>query len=210
MSNTNEPQTVTPGWGKRLKQARKMVGLTQATLGEPLGILNTAISKWEQENTEGIDARSLTAMEHHHGISKLWILNGEEPPIISTYDRADLRSFIDKLASARVVGAWFLPQSHGLAPMFEAGELVFWSEVKEPTQGAYLIVAPIGAANGGPGLAPEGCQIGQAFRSGGNGEWLLYRHEDRDQPGAYPAIRLSDVTVVGRVVARASKVDSTD
>lgn len=195
------------GWGKRLAQARRKLNLTQADLGESLGVRNTAISKWEQEATDGIDERSLTSMEFLHGIRQEWITRGEEPMTVSTWNREVLRGTLDKLASARVDGVWAIPPRSGMAPAFGAGELVFWSETQDPVQGAYLLVAPANAVVTTPGLPPDGCQIGQAFRSGASGEWLLYRPEDREHPGTFPPIPLAGQQVIGRVVAKASMVD---
>lgn len=195
------------GWGKRLARARKKLGLTQSDLGDSLGVRNTAVSKWEQEATDSIDERSLTSMEFLHGIRREWIISGEEPMTESTWNREVLRGTLDKLASARVDGVWAIPPKAGMSPVFGAGELVFWSETDEPTQGAFLIVAPTGAVVTTPGLPPDGAQIGQAFRAGTNGEWLLYRPEDREHPGTFPPITLAGMRVIGRVVARASAVD---
>ena len=94
------------GWGKRLAQARKKLGLTQAEMGDSLGVRNTAVSKWEQEATDNIDERSLTSMEFLHGIRREWITQGEEPMTVSTWNREVLRGTLDKLASARVDGVF--------------------------------------------------------------------------------------------------------
>lgn len=202
------PKCFTPGWGRRLTYARKRAGLTQAELGESLGLRNTAVSKWEKESTEGIDARGLTAMEHLHGIQSAWILSGQEPAVIPKTEQVDFQGHLDQLASARIIGAWMLPVNAGMAPVFHPGEVVFWAKVEDLLQGEFLVASPKGGSAQALGLDPDGYLIGQAIQSKANDEWLMYRLQDKDQPGAFPAVRLNEMNVIGRIVAKASIVHS--
>ena len=95
-------------------------------------------------------------------------------------------------------------RSAGLAPTLPQ-PVVVSTAADEPAQGAFLLVAPAAAVSTVPGLPPPGTKIGQAFQSA-DGEWLLYRSEDRETPGSFPPVGLKGLKVIGRVVARACAV----
>lgn len=207
MGNSNEIKLPLPGWGNRLTRARKFLKKTQADAGDALGVRNTAISKWEAENTEGIDERSLIALEVSLGIRREWILYGEEPMTSSTWNRDSIKGVLDEVAGAKLDGLARIPSHAGLAPFFHGGEVIFWTAIEVPTKGDFVLAAPIGAHSLEQGFAPEGTKIGQAFQA--EEDWLLYRPEDRNNPGSYPPISLKGLKVFGKIVARATPVNAT-
>ena len=200
MVQSEEFKTMAPGWGSRLVAARKAIRKTQAEVGAALGVRNTAVSKWEAEQTMGIDERSLTAMEFTLGIRREWLVDGEEPMAVSSWNREQIRVMLNQVANARIDGVWVVPPGSGMAPLLGPGEMVFWCALEEPIQGAVIMATKKEDHAPEPGLAPTSTVVGQAFKAGN--EWLLYRQEDRERPGSFPPIPLHKMVTIGRVVAR--------
>ena len=210
MSQPNEKNKFLPGWGDRLTRARKFIKKSQADVGAALGVRNTAVSKWESEQTEFIDERSLTTLEFVLGIRRGWVVEGQEPMIAETWNRETMRGLLDQAAGSRIDGVFVVPPGAGMAPWVAAGEIVMWTRCDHVEAGSLYLAANPKAQPAEPGLAPEGSQIGQAFPSL-DGSWLLYRPEDRTSPGHFPPIPLRNLAIFGRVIARVSPIhDGTD
>jgi len=62
--------------GKRLREARKRLGLTLRTFAEPLGVSHSAINEWENGTVSNLSVIHTTAIEQIHGISADWLLTG--------------------------------------------------------------------------------------------------------------------------------------
>ena len=192
------PDTFTPGWGGRLTLARKSLKRTQADIGSILGVRNTAVSKWEQEGTDKIDDRSLRALHAALGINPRFLACGEEPMLFQTWNRDVMRQAYETAAGCAIDGIWCVPQAHGMAPILRDGDVV--SFASEPIRdGALVLVCPQKQEAVSDGIASTKCLVGRAVATGNS--WLLYREEDRVNPGSFPAVELSSYQYVGRVVS---------
>ncbi len=65
--------------GQRIAQRRKMLGMSQESLGQHLGVSRQAISKWESDTTTP-EIGKLIAMSHLFSVSVGWLLCEEEEP----------------------------------------------------------------------------------------------------------------------------------
>lgn len=193
---------MTEGWGLRLRKARKALGMTQEEVGDALDLRNTAVSKWEQESTDGIDSRSLLALESTLRIRQDWVAHAKAPMMATSWDRTTMDEALQRLSGAPVEGFWEVPKGAGMEPLLQPGELVFWTPLGKPTPGMLVVATPITAAPPTPGTAPERTVAGHAFPSP-QGGWLLYRLEDKAAPGSYPPIDLQGWRILGRIAAKA-------
>ncbi|MCR5692386.1 MAG: helix-turn-helix domain-containing protein [Bacilli bacterium] len=66
--------------GDRIKEKRKEMGLTQAQLGETLGLTDKAISKWEQ-NEGNPDFATLPKLAQTLGMTLDYLISGVEPTV---------------------------------------------------------------------------------------------------------------------------------
>ena len=203
---TRTDNSFSPGWGLRLQQARKAAGKTQEEMGQALGVRNTAVSKWEKEAIEAIDERSLTTLEYVLGIRRDWLILGEFPMLMATWDREIAKKLIQDKTHSSVDGIWPIPEHSGLAPDFVDGELVFWTKEETLSQGDWFVAAPLRVELTGAGLPPDSAVAGQAFSSRGGEDWLLYRPEDRIKQGAFPPVSMRGLRVIGRIIAVVSPI----
>ncbi len=73
---------LSPGFGKRLQEARRAANLTQADVGAFFDLQKQAISAWEQE-TNLPSAQQLATLCKELDVSSEWLLFGVTPPPIS-------------------------------------------------------------------------------------------------------------------------------
>lgn len=67
--------------GKRVEATRRAVNLNQTELGKELGIGKTAVSKYENGDTErGVPIEALIRIAQIGGRSLDWLITGKEPP----------------------------------------------------------------------------------------------------------------------------------
>lgn len=70
------PQKISEGIGGRIREARKVLGLTQQALSDMSGHSKAQIAQWEISNrTPGVDG--LYSLANAMGISFLWLATGE-------------------------------------------------------------------------------------------------------------------------------------
>lgn len=62
--------------GKRLREARKHLGLTLRRFAEPLGVSHSAVNEWENGTVSNLSVIHTTAIEQIHKISGDWLLTG--------------------------------------------------------------------------------------------------------------------------------------
>jgi len=65
--------------GARIKEARKMAGLTQVALASKIGIAQSAISDLERGESAEMDASTLLGLTRALGVRPEWIMWGERP-----------------------------------------------------------------------------------------------------------------------------------
>ena len=63
--------------GQRIAERRKLLGLSQESFGEKMGVSRQAISKWEAD-TSTPDVEKLITMSKLFGVSVDWLLGTEE------------------------------------------------------------------------------------------------------------------------------------
>lgn len=63
--------------GRRIRQARKELGLTQVELAKLVGIKQASISELETGETVAPSGQTLIAMAHHLNISATWLMTGK-------------------------------------------------------------------------------------------------------------------------------------
>lgn len=61
--------------GEKIKECRKMMGLTQTELGEKLGVQKNAVSKWECGRVEDIPSAKIKAMATIFGVSTSYLID---------------------------------------------------------------------------------------------------------------------------------------
>ena len=195
--------TLAEGWGGRLTQARKFLKKTQMDIGTCIGVRNTAVSKWEAEAVE-IDARSLQALQFILGINPAWVRQGEGPMVVSSWDEK-MRESLTGMAGAPIDGVWTAGGASGMAPTIQPGDVVMWVSPhgQKMVNGAIYLVEAKNPKRERSSVASRNAKIGQAFpvEVDGGTEWLLYRIQDRHQPGSFPPLSLRDMDVIGQAVA---------
>lgn len=76
--------------GERIKKLRKEKHLTQAQLGEILGVEKSAVAKWENGRTKNLKRDTLQAMALYFGVRPSYILEGEDHQLILNQQEVDL------------------------------------------------------------------------------------------------------------------------
>lgn len=61
--------------GEKIKERRKMAGLTQTELGEMLGVQKNAVSKWECGRVEDIPCAKIKALATIFGVSTSYLID---------------------------------------------------------------------------------------------------------------------------------------
>lgn len=69
--------------GEKIKQARLKLGMSQAELGEKLGVQRSAVSKWEKGQVVNIKRSTLLNLSKHLGISPAELVIDESGTIES-------------------------------------------------------------------------------------------------------------------------------
>ena len=76
--------------GERIKTLRKEKHLTQAQLGEILGVEKSAVAKWENGRTKNLKRETLQAMALYFGVRPSYIIEGEDYQLILNQQEVDL------------------------------------------------------------------------------------------------------------------------
>lgn len=67
--------------GRRLRLARKELGLSQATLASAIGIAQSTLADYEADK-HLVPLPALLAIEYRFGIDHAWVLTGEGEPFL--------------------------------------------------------------------------------------------------------------------------------
>ena len=76
--------------GDRIKQLRKEKHLTQAQLGEILGVEKSAVAKWENGRTKNLKRETVQAMALYFGVRPSYIIEGEDYQLMLNQQEVDL------------------------------------------------------------------------------------------------------------------------
>ena len=66
--------------GKRIAQAREMVGLNQSELAKAIGVTKASVSQWEAEQTKNLRINNLFEVARITGADIYWLAVGAPPP----------------------------------------------------------------------------------------------------------------------------------
>ena len=72
--------------GKRIRDKREELGLTQTQLAEKLGVTRQTIYKWENGMVKHIDRPYFSDMATLFGCSAKWLMNMEDTDVFLTYE----------------------------------------------------------------------------------------------------------------------------
>ena len=76
--------------GKRIKQKREELNMTQEELGEKLGVLRQTICKWENGDVQNIKRSYIAEMAKIFNCDPVWLMAYEEAPEVKlTYSAPD-------------------------------------------------------------------------------------------------------------------------
>lgn len=64
--------------GKRIKECRERLGLTQEELGEKLGLQRAAINKYEKGHVENMKRATIKKMADIFGVSPNWLMGFDQ------------------------------------------------------------------------------------------------------------------------------------
>jgi transcriptional regulator with XRE-family HTH domain len=92
---------MTPGFGKRLRQARKQAKLTGPYIAKQLGVSPQTISQWERE-LHHPNADRLAELARLIGVKTDWLLTGQDGPSQGLIDVVG--RLVPKIASADLAG----------------------------------------------------------------------------------------------------------
>ena len=76
--------------GERIKTLRKEKHLTQAQLGEILGVEKSAVAKWENGRTKNLKRETIQAMALYFGVRPSYIIEGEDYQLMLNQQEVDL------------------------------------------------------------------------------------------------------------------------
>lgn len=76
--------------GERIKTLRKEKHLTQAQLGEILGVEKSAVAKWENGRTKNLKRETVQAMALYFGVRPSYIIEGEDYQLMLNQQEVDL------------------------------------------------------------------------------------------------------------------------
>ena len=76
--------------GERIKTLRKEKHLTQAQLGEILGVEKSAVAKWENGRTKNLKRETIQAMALYFGVRPSYIIEGDDYQLMLNQQEVDL------------------------------------------------------------------------------------------------------------------------
>lgn len=85
--------------GQKIEMHRKGLGLTQAELGEKLGVKKNAVSKWECGRVENISASKIRSMAKLFGVSFSYLIDEESNLIPADFEEMPSTSKKPRLGS---------------------------------------------------------------------------------------------------------------
>ena len=125
----------TPEVGKRIREVRQRLNLTQAEFGKRLGLKKLSVVRYEAGAVSRLDV--IRKIAHVGGVTLAWVLEGEEPRMLNeTHPAADeqqvpgpLNSLLDRirteLTSHRLAQ---LPPSRRTRYEERAKEVLTWAQ----------------------------------------------------------------------------------
>lgn len=196
-----------PGYGERLRSARKALGLSQMDVAERLAIRNSGVSKWEVEQRQ-IDTCSRLAIEYVVGISREYLRSGEGPMLVAQ-GNARPRLAEAEAALGGAVDRWLevtpeIAAQHG----FALGDYLALARVRLPEEGWCCVMS---ADRGHESKALVGVARPVGGRSEGSGvEWMFYRDGDLANPGSNPPVPFIRGRSLWRVLGVARRLPAGD